>query len=340
MKKLALENLSAFFGAIAQKGALYLPVDNEAGQCVYAPYTDGAVWSRKLNTAKSAKEFFLPQVENLMEFKTEGKKIEVVDHRAEAEDFVVFGVRACDARSFEVLDKVYLADPVDTYYQTRREHGTIITVACTEPTQTCFCGTFGIDATNPGGDIAAWVTGDSLYLEANTEKGTALLDSLGLADAECTCEVEAQKKATKEILAKLPLAGLTTEAFEGDRMMEFFNAPEWASLSEACLGCGTCTFVCPTCQCYDIRDFDTGHGIQRLRCWDSCMYSDFTKMAHGNSRNSQLERFRQRFMHKLAYQPMNNGGTFGCVGCGRCLAKCPINMNIVKVMKTLGGKTK
>ena len=96
-------------------------------------------------------------------------------------------------------------------------------------------------------------------------------------------------------------------------------------------------FVCPTCQCYDIRDFDTGHGIQRFRCWDSCMYSDFTKMAHGNSRNSQLERFRQRFMHKLVYQPMNNGGTFGCVGCGRCLSKCPINMNIVKVMKTLGG---
>jgi predicted aldo/keto reductase-like oxidoreductase len=67
------------------------------------------------------------------------------------------------------------------------------------------------------------------------------------------------------------------------------------------------------------------------------MYSDFTKMAHGNSRNSQVERFRQRFMHKLVYFPMNNGGEFGCVGCGRCLSKCPINMNIVKVMKSLGG---
>ena len=340
MKQLSLENLNAFFAKIAEQGALYLPVDNEAGQCEYAQWTDGTVWSRKLNTAKSAKEFFLPQVENLMEFKTEGKKIEVIDHRQEAEDFVVFGVRACDAQSFNVLDKVYLADPVDTYYQTRREHGTIITVACTAPTQTCFCGTFGIDATNPGGDIAAWVTDDSLYLEANTEKGTKLLESLALSDAECTCAVEEQKKQVKEILARLPLAGLTTEAFSGDCMIDFFNAPEWAELSESCLGCGSCTFVCPTCQCYDIRDFDTGHGIQRLRCWDSCMYSDFTKMAHGNSRNSQLERFRQRFMHKLVYQPTNNGGTFGCVGCGRCLSKCPINMNIVKVMKTLGGKTK
>ena len=338
MKKLLLKDLSAFFASLADKNALYLPVDNGAGLAEYARWTEGTEWSRKLNTAKSAKEFFLPQVENLMEFKTEGKKIEVIDHRNEAEDFVVFGVRACDARSFEVLDKVYLADPIDTYYATRRAHGTIVTVACTAPTQTCFCGTFGIDATNPGGDVAAWLTDDALYLQANTEKGEALI--AGLADADSTDAVEEQKKAVKEILSRLPLASLTTEAFSGDAMMDFFKAPEWAELSESCLGCGSCTFVCPTCQCYDIKDFNTGHGIQRLRCWDSCMYSDFTKMAHGNSRNSQTERFRQRFMHKLVYQPMNNGGTFGCVGCGRCLSKCPINMNIVKVMKTLGGKTK
>ena len=77
------------------------------------------------------------------------------------------------------------------------------------------------------------------------------------------------------------------------------------------------------------------HGIKRFRCWDSCMYSDFTKMAHGNPRLTQKERFRQRFMHKLVYYPENNNGTFGCVGCGRCLASCPISMNIVKVMKKL-----
>ena len=337
MKKISLENLDAFFAQVAEKGALYLPVDNAEGKTAYEKWSEGVIYSRKLNTVKSAKEFFLPQVETLMEFKTEGKKIEVIDHRKEAEDFVIFGVRACDARSFEVLDKVYLADPIDTYYATRREHGTIITVACTAPTQTCFCSTFGIDATNPGGDVAAWIADDALYLEANTEKGTKLLDSLDLSDADCTCAVETQKKETAEILAKLPLAGLTTDAFTGDRMKDYFSDPKWAELSEACLGCGTCTFVCPTCQCYDIREFNTGHGVERLRCWDSWMYSDFTLMAHGNSRNSQLERFRQRFMHKLVYQPMNNGGTFGCVGCGRCLSKCPINMNIVKVMKTLGG---
>ena len=125
--------------------------------------------------------------------------------------------------------------------------------------------------------------------------------------------------------------------FGGDKLMALFNSDKWESLSESCLACGTCTFVCPTCQCYDIRDYDTGHGVQRFRCWDSCMYSDFTLCAHGNTHNTQMQRFRQRFMHKLVYYPANNNGVFGCVGCGRCLRSCPISMNIVKVMKALEG---
>ena len=141
-------------------------------------------------------------------------------------------------------------------------------------------------------------------------------------------------------MKKLPLASFSTQSYGGDVLLKVFDSPKWAELSESCLGCGTCTFVCPTCQCYDIRDFNTGNGITRFRCWDSCMYSDFTKMAHGNPRLTQLERFRQRFMHKLVYFPANNDGEYGCVGCGRCLAKCPISMNIVKVAKTLEGDTK
>lgn len=339
MKKLALDKLSALFAAIAATETLYLPVDQDNGQAAFEKWEEGKKLSGALNTARSAKDFFFPQTENLVEFKMQGKNIEIIDPRSEMEDFVIFGVRACDARSFAILDKVFLVDPVDTYYKNRREHGTIVSMACTRPQETCFCGTFDIDATDPEGDVVTWKTADALYLTAKTEKGEALLAKLGdlLEDAD-EIVVNEQKEATKAILNKLPLKDLTTEGFGGDVLMEKFNAPEWKTLSEACLACGTCTFVCPTCQCYDIRDFDTGHGIKRFRCWDSCMYSDFTKMAHGNSRNSQVERFRQRFMHKLVYFPANNNGEFGCVGCGRCLAKCPISMNIVKVMKTLGGK--
>ena len=134
------------------------------------------------------------------------------------------------------------------------------------------------------------------------------------------------------------MSSLDLSSFGAGKTDEFFGSEKWEELSKNCLGCGTCTFVCPTCQCYDIKDFNTGKGVVRYRCWDSCMYSDFTKMAHGNSRLSQLERFRQRFMHKLVYFPENNEGIFGCVGCGRCLIKCPISMNIVKVAKTLGGE--
>ena len=238
---------------------------------------------------------------------------------------------------FEILDTVYLADPVDSYYASRREHGVVVTLSCKKPTETCFCKAFGIDATNPGGDVACWMTDDELLLQANTEKGEALLASLSLLEDAADDAADSEKEKLQTILDKLPLGNLSTESFGGDKLMALFNSDKWESLSESCLACGTCTFVCPTCQCYDIRDYDTGHGVQRFRCWDSCMYSDFTLCAHGNTRPTQMQRFRQRFMHKLVYYPANNNGVFGCVGCGRCLRSCPISMNIVKVMKALEG---
>ncbi|MBQ8418848.1 MAG: 4Fe-4S dicluster domain-containing protein [Clostridia bacterium] len=336
MLKILRSQLDELFALIAEKETLYIPTDATAGIAQFKKWENGMKMSDKLKTSRSAKDFFFPQTEDLVSFKKTGKKIDIIDPRTETEDFVIFGVRACDCRSFDILDRVFLAEPVDTYYKNRREHGTVVTLACSKPAETCFCQTFGIDPTAPAGDVSAWMTEDAVYFNANTEKGNAFVDVIkALATESDDTAVEAQKAATKEILAKLPIQNLKTEAFGGGKTEQYFKSPEWDELSEACLGCGTCTFVCPTCQCYDIRDFDTGHGIDRFRCWDSCMYSDFTKMAHGNPRLSQKERFRQRFMHKLVYYPENNEGIFGCVGCGRCVEKCPISMNIVKVMRTL-----
>lgn len=337
MFKCSIDSLNSVFAKIASSAELYIPADNSDGKAVYTKWAEGVELSNQLNTVKSPKDFFFPQIENMMAFKVEGKNIELIDTRIAQEDFVVFGVKACDVKAFEVLDNVFQVEPVDSYYSARREHGIIISMACNKPSETCFCQTFGIDAANPGGDITVWKTETEYLWKANTEKGEKLLANLGL-EACGDDAADAQKEKINAIMKKLPLAELKSDAFGGGKTKTFFDAPEWKSLSESCLGCGTCTFVCPTCQCYDIKDFNTGNGIVRFRCWDSCMYSDFTKCAHGNPRLSQLERFRQRFMHKLVYYPENNNGLFGCVGCGRCLAKCPISMNIVKVMKTLGGK--
>lgn len=338
MRKISVDKLDSLFAAISEQNKLYLPVDGKNG-ANYELYESGKVLSNALNTVRSAKDFFFPQTENLMDFKVDGKNIEVIDTREECEDFVIFGVRACDVRSFDVLDRVFLAEPVDSYYKNRREHGVIMSLACTRPAETCFCGTFGIDAANPDGDIVCYKTDDALYMDAKTEKGEKLLGALKNITEECdNSAADEQKNIIKERLDKLPLADLKADKFGAGKTDEYFNDPAWGELSQSCLGCGTCTFVCPTCQCYDIKDFNTGHGVKRFRCWDSCMYSDFTKMSAGQPRLTQLERFRQRFMHKLVYYPTNNDGLFSCVGCGRCLAKCPIQMNIVKVMKTLGGK--
>ncbi len=335
MKKIAISGLNSLFSAISQQKMLYIPADDGALQAKFTPWKEGLELTGKLNTVRSTKDLFFPQVENLVNFKTEGKTIEIIENRTQTEPFVVFGVRACDCRSFDILDRVFLSDPVDTFYQARREQGLVITLACSRPAETCFCGAFGIDATDPSGDVTCWMDAETLYWRANTQKGEQLTASLPML-TDCGDEaVTAQREATRNILDKLPLNGLDLTGFDGDRMMQLFNSPKWAELSESCLGCGTCTFVCPTCQCYDVQDFDNGREVRRYRCWDSCMYSDFTMMAHGTNRPTQKERFRQRFMHKLVYFPNNNDGIFGCVGCGRCLQKCPIHMNIVKVAKTL-----
>ena len=339
MRKCSAEKLNDIFALIAQNMTLYLPVDTESG-AAFTKWNESVKYSESLNTVRSPKDFFFPQTENLMAFKTEGKNIEIIDTRSETEDFAVFGVRACDTKSFDVLDRVFLSDPVDSYYANRREHGVIISVACTRPSETCFCTAFDIDATSPQGDISVWKTETDVYFEANTEKGAALMEKLSALTEDCdNTAVESAKESTKAILSRLPLKDLKLSAFGGGKTMELFENEAWDELSQSCLGCGTCTFVCPTCQCYDIKDFNTGNSVVRFRCWDSCMYSDFTKMAHGNNRLTQKERFRQRFMHKLVYYPENNDGLFSCVGCGRCLAKCPISMNIVKVINKIGGKT-
>lgn len=334
MFKIAKENLSALFQLIAEKQELYLPV-KAAGQTNFAAWDkDAQVDLDTLKTVKSAKDAFFPQSENLYNVTKKEKKMHIEPGALKEQDFVVFGMRACDVKGVEVLDRVFLADPIDSFYAARREHGTIVAMACHEPEETCFCKVFGIDAAQPASDVVAWMIGEDLYWKALTEKGEALTEAVKelLTDAD-EAPVEEEKEAVHAIVEKLPYMNLSLEGWNGDALKEKFDSPVWEELYKPCLACGTCTFVCPTCQCYDIKDYTAGESVFRYRCWDSCMYSDFTMMAHGNNRNSQMQRFRQRFMHKLVYYPANNDGMYSCVGCGRCVEKCPSALNIVKVVK-------
>ena len=338
MYKIAKENLSALFRMIAENQELYLPVKT-AGQTNFKTWTEEVeVDLDTLKTVKSPKDAFFPQSENLYSVKKEGKKLHVEPEALKDQDFVVFGMKACDVQAVQVLDNVFLTDPADTFYAARRKHGTIVALACHEPEESCFCKVFGIDCAEPKADVVVWMVEEKLYWKSLTEKGetltAAVKELLTEADSADQEKVEAEKTAVRNIVEKLPYSNLSLVGWNGDALTEKFNSPVWEELYKPCLACGTCTFVCPTCQCYDIKDYDTGHGVQRYRCWDSCMYSDFTMMAHGNNRTSQMQRFRQRFMHKLVYYPANNNGMYSCVGCGRCVEKCPASLNIVKVIKS------
>lgn len=343
MYKIAKDQLPSLFAAVSGKQDLFLPV-KKCGQTNYGLWTEEAEADLDtLKTVKSAKDCFFPQSEVLYRCKNENGKISIDPGKLAEKDFVVLGMRACDVKAVEVLDKVFLQDPVDSFYKARREHGTIVSLSCHEPEETCFCKNFGVDAAAPCGDVETWLAGDMLYWKPVTEKGEKLtkllLGVLTEAGEEGEKAVEEEQAAVRDIIEKLPLSHLDLSRFRPENTMELFDSPLWEEMYKPCLACGTCTFVCPTCQCYDIRDFDGGkNGVQRYRCWDSCMYSDFTMMAHGNMRTSQLQRFRQRFMHKLVYYPANNDGMYSCVGCGRCVSKCPASLNIVKVIKKLGGE--
>ena len=363
MLKISTDRINELMDAIASKMDLILPVENN-GQVNFGIYESGVrVRLDALKTVKSAKDAFFPQSETLYSCSKDLKNLSVTPAKLMDRPFAVFGMKGCDIRGLEVLDRVFLSDPVDGFYKARRENGIVIGMVCNTPWESCFCKAFGVDCTEPGGDATACVVGDGLFIEANNEKGKAFLEMISevlisetladncimrdtvetvskdgtekTADADDMEKLRAHKESIRRITEKLPLMSLSLKGWGTETPKDRFDSPLWEKLYKPCLACGTCTFVCPTCQCYDIKDYDTGHGIQRYRCWDSCMYSDFTLMAAANNRTTQMQRYRQRFMHKLVYFPTNNNGMYMCVGCGRCVDRCPQALNIVKVIKTM-----
>ena len=231
MFKIAKENLSALFSKIAENNELYLPV-KVANQTNFANWTEDAeVDLDTLKTVKSAKDAFFPQSENLYTCTKEDKKIKITPEELQAQNFVVFGMKACDVKGVEVLDKVFLAEPVDTFYAARRAHGTIVALACHEPEETCFCKVFGTDCADPVADVATWMIDGELYWKAITEKGETLTKAVeGLLVNADEAKVEEEKAAIRAIVEKLPYSNLSLEGWNGDVLMEKFESPVWEEL--------------------------------------------------------------------------------------------------------------
>jgi len=340
MYKILLEQIPTLFAHLSQKADVFAPL-RRGNELNFEKWNEKAILDlESLKTVNTPKDLFLPQTENLYGASLKGTKISINHAAPFDKTMVLFGVKACDVAAIGVLDNVYLTGQfVDEFYKARRKAATIVSLACGNPGKTCFCGAFGIDAAQGAGDVSMWMCAEHMYIRANNEKGEAFVDDVKhlLSSAEMA-DVEPLQANIREKIENLPYSDICLDKFTPENMLEHFNDEVWNHLYRPCIGCGTCTYVCPTCQCYDIRDQQMKNGeVQRFRCWDSCMYPDFTLMAHGNPRYTQKERFRQRFMHKLLYHPEKYDGQFGCVGCGRCVNKCPVSLNILKVMKSLGG---
>ena len=178
MFKIAKSKLPELLKAIAAQQELFLPVNNN-GQVNFAAWFEGCNADiETLKTVKSPKDMFFPQSETLYTVKKEQHKLSVEPQTLADQNFVAFGMKACDIQGIKVLDKVFLAEPVDTFYRARREHGTIVALACHEPEESCFCKVFGVDCAEPDADVVMWNANDTLYWKAVTDKGTALTEAL------------------------------------------------------------------------------------------------------------------------------------------------------------------
>jgi len=275
------------------------------------------------------KELLFPRSETLFSVDLGTNDIKQPDFSGPA---ILFGVRPCDARGIVNLDCAFLEKSyTDSAYAARRDNFTIVTLACADiPSRECFCDSMGGGpADETGADIVLTETkdGNAWLISAKSEKGENVKDiwqSAGLLS-----------NAGKSAAVKLPVCELKIEKNTdlSEKLMTAFEDPAWARFSEACIGCGTCSYICPTCYCFDIDMEIRGDEAHEFRCWDCCMFSDYSRMAGGhNPRPTKKERLRNRYLHKLAYFDERYGKTL-CVGCGRCISKCPAGLDIASIIE-------
>jgi ferredoxin len=327
MKVVTKDDLTAWLDTLSKSFTLIAPKAVEE-QTVYGPVAGSSeIIFDSAKTDLPVKEYFLPSTHVMLSLH-KGKEGVGIQEPSLEEERVVFGLRPCDARALRVLDALFIDDePVDPYYAERREKTALIGLACSEMGDECFCTSVGL-APDDASDVDLMLTEvDGGYaVKVVTDKGKSLLGDLAL---------EKVKGTPPE-----PVVGEKIPVLEMEAWPPHFENVLWNRVGDRCLGCRLCTYVCPTCRCFDVRDYETPSGdIERLRAWDSCLADGYRRIAGGyNPRPTKADRLRNRFYCKFCYYP-RDFGPVACVGCGRCIAQCPVNVDIAEVLEgvaTLG----
>jgi ferredoxin len=282
-------------------------------------------------TDMSPKEHFLPDTQTILSITKGHDEVSLAEPPMEGEQ-VIFGVRPCDARGLKVLDALLLEhEPADAYYAEHREKTTLIGLACPEMWSGCFCTSLD-GAPDEAEDVDVMLTEarDSYLVHIVTKKGENLADGLALSETN----------------QERPRPGLSPESVpvpSQEVWRQHFDDEVWARLADRCLSCRICTYVCPTCRCFDVRDYVTQSGIEgsvieRLRAWDSCLSESYRRIAGGhNPRPTKMQRLRNRFYCKFHYCPQDFGPV-ACVGCGRCIVACPVSIDIAEMLGDVSKK--
>ncbi len=273
-------------------------------------------------TVNSLKDFFFPPTETIVHIRR-GKTNVQLEAPLPERPQLLFAVRPCDAASLTSMDALFLGEPADPYYGARRRQSILVGLACLEvPTPECFCTTVGgspIGTTNL--DLMLYRVPEGYIAEALSARGETLLEAASGRPVEPPFRPQAPE---------LPAYPCPPQ----EDWVRVFTDSLWEELGERCLGCKICTYVCPTCYCFDIRDRGAGGRVERLRCWDACTSKHYSVEASGHDpRPTRGARLRNRFCHKYYYFPWRYHGTLLCSGCGRCVAACPVNIDLTEVLE-------
>ncbi len=299
-----------------------------------APSEDGEVFGFA-STATSWKPFLFPPRRMLWRYTTAAAPVpEPLDDTPRA--FV--GVRSCDLHALAVQDRVFSERAfIDPDYIARRAAAFIVAVTCGHPASTCFCTSMG---TGPRPDAGFDILlteildndGHRFLAQAGTDNGTDVLAALNAAsatDADAAAADAVVSTATEAITRTVDTDGIR------DRLYAARESPRWDDVANRCLSCGNCTLVCPTCFCITTNDVEELAGpVGRERVWDSCFVVEYSYIHGGPIRRSTAARYRQWLTHKFASW-IDQFGTSGCVGCGRCITWCPTGIDVTEELAAL-----